>query len=116
MPAAKQNFTIEQRATFKRRLQYRDTRGRPIKLTGFGARMQIRSAANAAEVLLELSTENGRIILHGDSGIIDLVIESSVTGGILWSQAVYDLKLIAPDGTEARLLEGKVFVSPGVTA
>ncbi|WKZ86359.1 hypothetical protein N5B55_05235 [Ralstonia pickettii] len=115
MPAAKQNFTIEQRATFKKRLQYRDTRGKPINLAGFTARMQIRSAANAAEVLLDLSTENGRITLRGASGAIDLLVDSTATGAITWTQAVYDLKLIAPDGTELRLLEGKVFASPGVT-
>lgn len=112
MPAAKLNITVEQGATFVKRLAWRDKNNRPISLLGYTAKMQVRSSAASAEVLFELSTENGRISLPG-SGVVLLNIAANDTDSI--KPGVYDLKLYAPTGEEIRLVEGKFTVSAGVT-
>jgi hypothetical protein len=112
MPAAKLNLTIEQGADFSKRLVWRDKNKRPINLSGYTAKMQIRTSASSSEVLFELSTANGRISMPG-SGVIELSIAANDTDTI--KPGVYDVKLYAPGGQEIRLIEGKVTVSPGVT-
>jgi hypothetical protein len=112
MPAAKLNITVEQGATFSKRLVWRDKNKRPINLSGYTAKMQIRASATSTDVLFELSTSNQRITLAA-GGVIQLDIAANDTDQI--KAGVYDLKLYAPTGQEIRLIEGKVTVSPGVT-
>ena len=114
MPAAKLNLTVEQGATFTKRLIWRDQKKRPINLTGYTAKMQIRESSSSDQVLFELSTENGRITLPG-SGVIQLSI--SVPDTFLVTGGAYDLVLFAPGqtGEQYRLIQGKVVVSAAVT-
>lgn len=113
MAAATKNFTIEQKATFRKVLTYRDRLKKPINLTGFGARMQIRDAAGA--LISDLSTANGKIVIGGSAGTIALTIPHTETALMTFGTALYDLKLIAPDGSESRLLQGKILLSVGQT-
>ncbi len=118
MPAAKRNLAIEQFATFTKRLIWRDSKKRPINLTGWTAKLQMRANAGSNTVLLELSTENGGIVIDPLKGIIDLILTDEQTGALTFAAAVYDLVLTAPGapvGQAHRLIEGKVLVSPGVT-
>lgn len=113
--AAKQNIVIEQGATFQLPLTLRGSNKRPINLTGHTAKLQIRESHASLDVLMELSTTNGKITITPASGRIDIVITDEETSAITWKTAVYDLVLYAPDGTARRLIEGKVTVSEGVT-
>ena len=110
-----QNFTIEQNATFKKRLIWKATTGKPVNLTGYTAKLQIRDTALSAAVLFELSTANGRISLTPVPGVIDLVITDEDTGAISFTSGVYDLNMFLPDGSVRRLIQGKITVSAGVT-
>lgn len=114
MVAAVKNLTIEQKATFKVRLTYKNALKKPINLTGFSAHMQIRDANGT--LITDLSTTNGKIVLTPVSGIIDLIIPASETTAMTFTTGLYDLKLIAPDTTETRLLQGKVTLSLGQTS
>lgn len=112
MPAAKLNLSVEQGATYSKRLVWRDKNKRPVPLTGYTAKMQVRSSATSPTVLFELSTENGRISFPA-AGTIQLDISANDADTLM--AGVYDLKLYAPGGREIRLIEGKFAVSPGVT-
>ena len=112
MPAAKLNLTVEQGATFSKRLIWRDSKKRAVTLTGYTARMQIRAASDSAPLLFELSTQNGRITLPGN-GVIQLEISVADTFNV--EGGVYDLVLFAPNGDRYRLVQGKVVVSVAVT-
>jgi hypothetical protein len=112
MPAAKLNLLVEQGATFSKRLVWRDKNKRPVNLTGYTAKMQVRATAASAEVIYELSTANGCITLSS-GGVVQLDIESSDTSTL--RAGVYDLELSAPGGQVYRLIEGKLTVSPEVT-
>lgn len=87
----------------------------PVNLTGWTARMQARRNVGDAVVLFNLTTENGGITLGGTAGTIELVITSTETATFAWKNAVWDLELVAPDGTVTRFVEGAVAVSPEVT-
>lgn len=112
MPAAKLNLNIEQGTSYTKRLVWRDKNKRPVPLTGYSARMQIRPTVASTEVILELSTVNGRITL-GAGGAITLTLNPSETSQL--KAGVYDLELTDGDGRVTRLIEGKVTVSPEVT-
>lgn len=112
MPAAKLNLSVEQGATYSKRLVWRDKNKRPVNLSGYTAKMQVRASASSPTVLYELSTANGRISMPG-SGVIQIDISADDTETFV--AGVYDLKLYAPTGQEIRFIEGKVTVSPGVT-
>lgn len=112
MAAAKLNLTIEQGTTFSKRLTWRDKSKRLVPLVGYTARMQIRASVSATEVILELSTANGRITL-GAAGTIDLNLTPAETSAL--KAGVYDLELTDVAGRVTRLIEGKVNVSPEVT-
>lgn len=115
MSAAKLNLLIEQGANFSQRLIWTDSDQNPIDLTGYTARMQIREKVESDTVLLELTTENGRIILNQEPGTIDLEINSLDSESLPAGKAVYDLELISSTNFVTRLLKGGIDIDPEVT-
>jgi hypothetical protein len=119
MAVSKLKLEINQGATFRRRLTWlTGSPATPVDLTGWTARMQIRSTVESAAVLHELTTENGGITLGGIAGTIDLYISATATAAFAWpSAAVYDLELVAPGvgGDVYRLVGGSVTLSREVT-
>lgn len=113
MTAGVHNFVIEQNATFKRTMTYKDASKKPVNLTGYDAHMQIRDGSNV--VVADLTVQNGGIILGGAAGTIQLIITEEETTTMNFAPALYDLKIIAPDGTSTRLLQGSVTLSLGQT-
>jgi hypothetical protein len=114
MAAGTYDFTIEQGVSIRQPLIWKDSAGDRVNLTGYSARMQIRSSYDTA-VLLELSTALGTIIITPASGTITLVLSNVTTAAIDWRKARYDLELTAPNGTVTRLLEGYIYVSREIT-
>lgn len=108
------DFTIRQGGTFSRRLTWKDDAGAPINLTGFTARMQIRTPENGS-ILLSLTTENGGIVLGGVAGTITLAITAAATAALDWVYGRYDLELISAGGEVTPLLEGRVILDREVT-
>lgn len=115
MPAVKKKLLIEQRAAFKLNLTWKDAKNKPVNLTGWTARLQVRPEFGSSTVLLDASTDNGRITLGGVAGTIAVVVSDEVTKDLAFESAVYDLKMTPPDGESIRLIEGTVALSPGVT-
>lgn len=114
MIAGVYNFTIDQGATFSRQLTLKDASDDPMNLTGYTARMQIRPEIESDEVMVELTTTNGRIALGGVAGTVTLTISATVTATID-KEGVYDLELVTPAGEVYRALKGKVRLEPEVT-
>lgn len=84
-------------------------------MSGYTARMQARDAHTAPSVLVELTTENGRIALGGAAGTIQLTIAATDTALLPSGLYVYDLELASAGGVVTRLLEGGCAVEPEVT-
>lgn len=115
MAAATYNFEIEQGATLTKPFVYKTSTSTAINITGYTARMQVRSSVKSADVLLELNTENTRIVLGGTTGTITLQLTAAVTAAITWTKGVYDLELVNAAGVVTRLLQGEITVSKEVT-
>ena len=123
MTATDLPLKIKQGATFTRGFNWhlpgpivdgKRTPGDPYDLTGWTARMQIRKK-QGAEILLEATTENGRLILGGATGRVTMRFDAQATSALTSKSGEYDLELIDPDGNVFILLEGRVTVDPNIT-
>lgn len=107
------DLKIEAGSTFTCELLAADGTGDAIDLTGYTARMMIKRSA-ADEALLELTTENGRIIITESTGSVMLYLTATETAALDWTRGVYDLELVQ-GSIVTRLIEGAVTVLPNVT-
>lgn len=115
MAAGTYDFEIEQGTTFNKEFLYKDVNDDPVNLSGYTARMQVRSTVSSADVLLSLTTSNGRITMGGAAGTIDLDLTATDTAAITWRRGVYDLEIVSSNGTVTRLLQGVITISREVT-
>lgn len=87
----------------------------PIDLTGYTAIMHIRSKQPSDEVILDLTTANGRITLGGTNGGITLEVAGGDTALLKKGKYVYDLKLISAGNIISRFIQGKIAIDAQVT-
>jgi hypothetical protein len=126
MAAGKYSFVIEQGATTKFQIDWKDVNDSPINLSGYHARMQVRPAIESDIVFLSLSSSlsdscGTGINLSGSngttplaSGSIGIYISAASSSMLNFGEAYYDLELVN-DCEVTRLLEGKVKLSKNVT-
>ena len=113
MAAGIYDLHLEQGMTFRRVLKL-SKGGVPLNLTGATARAQARAKTGSAEVLFELSTSDGSLVVDGPAGWITIHIDESVTAGFAFKAGVWDMKVRL--GTDdVKLLKGAVTVEPSVT-
>jgi hypothetical protein len=77
--------------------------------------MQARSTIASLTVLIELSTENGGIVLGNTTGTITLFLTPQQTAAINWTTGVYDLEINFNSNDTRKLLAGNITVIPEVT-
>ena len=114
MVAGKYDFIVEKGTDWNQTLTLRDSEHQLMNLTGYDARMQIRSSQSASSTILELTVGSG-LTLGGSTGTITINVGDSVTSAIDEDSGVYDLELIDTDGKVIRLLEGEVEFKDEVT-
>lgn len=115
MAAANYDFIIEQGSTFRKQLTYTDSAGVVVDLTGYSARMQLRTKITDANIIISLTDLNSGITFDAPNGIINLFISDTNTAAFTFKTAVYDLEIIAPGGDVTRLLSGTITLSKEVT-
>lgn len=118
---ASYTFTLYQGQTWQNILALKDSAGVAQNLTGYTARMQIRENVGDDDILLELTTVNGRLTITPLTGEITILVSSTVMAAldldfetVSW---VYDLEIISADATPivTRVMQGAVLVVPEVT-
>jgi len=136
MAAGRYSFTLEQGATLNFEIQYRDSNGNPIDLTGYTGLMQIRSTySGSGTTYLSFSSLSGSQYNEGfpsgssflsfsgsnlstppSSGSIGIYAGWAATDTLTFAgQAYYDLE-ITSGSIRTRLLEGLVQLSKQVTS
>lgn len=116
----KKDLSIYQGALFEEPFEYYEDDGEtPIDLTGVAMRMQVRATLESAEPLLELTTENGGVVLtDAANGKFKLYYSAEDTDALdAVEDAVYDLEVVPASGEADtyRLLMGKMRVVREVT-
>lgn len=87
----------------------------PVDLTGYTARMQIRSKIDDATVIQELTTSNGAIIINNTNKTITLNIIAEVTAAYIFSTAVYSLEMVSSGGQVTPFCNGTITLVKEVT-
>lgn len=107
---------IEKYATYSHTITWTDVSGNGINLSNCTADMMLKITQGVPDVLFELSTANGRIVITDPiNGVIQLTISSSDTATLPVESMVYDLVISFPSGVKTRLIQGSIAVSDGVT-
>lgn len=88
---------------------------KPIDMTGYTARMQVRTKITDTLTILELTTENGGITINNTTKTITLVITAIATALLTFSTAVYSLELISSGGQVTPLVSGSMSLVKEVT-
>ena len=118
MTAIVHNIVVEQGATFRLPVAWKNENQTPVDITGYSAAMQIRQKPDSAQALVSLThtlTAAGQIVLGGAQGTIEIVIKHTATSQIPPGDWVYDLELTNPSGDVTRLIMGSAKVTPEVT-
>lgn len=110
-------IVINQGATWNLNVEYRDETNLPVDLTGYSAKMQLRTSPLAAVAELTLSTmPNGGITISPLTGIVYLTATAVQTAGLKPQKYSYDLDITNPvTGVVTRLIQGVVNVIAGTT-
>ena len=87
----------------------------PVDLTGFTARMQIRSKIDSDTVIQELTTENGYIIINNTNKTITLNLPASITSQFTFSSVVYSLEMVSSGGQVTPFCNGTITLVKEVT-
>jgi hypothetical protein len=119
MKPATLNITIYQGSTYQKSFQWSTGEpSAPVNLTGCKIRMQIREKYSSPDVILELNTDNGRIVITDPVlGKFAAEISAADTTELRFKAAVYDLEVEFP-GTPPkvkRIIQGSVALSLEVT-
>lgn len=130
MAAGKHDFKIEQGADFDPVIQYLnpppdpdnapDTPGTPIDITGFDARMKVRTGSKTGVVFIDLDIAGGGIIiLDAVNGKFQIQLDAAATDALTTADfqggAFYDFEIVDTAGRVIRLIEGTISFSLNVT-
>jgi hypothetical protein len=105
----KYDITIHQGATFELPVQYKDSNGVPVSMSGYTVAAQLWNRLGTTK----LSDFSFSWVVQA-SGLFKLRLSSAVTSGIT-EQGQYDVLLTEPSGDKYYLLQGNAFIDLGLT-
>ena len=108
----KSALEIKQGDTFHLEIQWTDSEGTPVDMSGCSARMQLRRTPSEG-VLLDMSTENGRITLGFGSIVLD--VDAVTMRELSTPEGSFDLQITYSDGRVTTILGGAFRLIPDVT-
>jgi len=103
------DITIYQGATFELQLQYKDSAGVPVNMSGYTVASKLYDRVGENKLAdFDVSYVNQA------SGIFKIRLEASGTSGIT-EQGQYDVFITEPDSTAYYLVEGNAFINLGLS-
>jgi hypothetical protein len=116
MAASTYDIDLEQGSTYSTVFTYTDSNGAAVNLTGFTARMQVRSVYSIDGPAISLTTNaGGGIALGGAAGTVTVTVAATVSANLVPKNYVYDIELVSAGGVVTKLIRGKMKVLPEVT-
>ena len=77
--------------------------------------MQVRGKVDSTTVIVELTTENGYIVIDNTTKTITLNIPAAITAAFTFSTAVYSLEILSGGGNVTPFCEGTITLVKEVT-
>lgn len=111
MPAAYSDIYLEQGVTFNSQIVLNDDYGNSLNLTGFSVQSQGKRSYFSNVVYLHFNAT----VYDAANGVIQLSANSASTSQVPAGKLVYDVITIDSSNNVTRVVEGQIFVSPGVT-
>jgi hypothetical protein len=112
MPAAYSDIYLEQGTTYTNQITLDDSNGLSYDLNSFTASSQAKKSYYSANVILQLNAT----ISDPANGIITISANAATTSTLPTGKLVYDVIITdTTNGNVSRVLEGQIFVAPGVT-
>lgn len=107
------SFSIDQGADFFLNVQYKDSAGTAINLTGYTAAMQFRAVASNVTAL-NLTSSSG-ITITAATGTLAIHITAAQTATLAASLYQYELEITSSAGIITRLVQGVASVNAQLT-
>lgn len=111
-------LVVDQGATFRKVFRYSQYVAgvkTPVDLTGYSARMMVRTTYTAASPTISLTSPSGGITISAAAGEITVVMTATQTAAIAAGRYVYDLEIESGGGEVTRIADGPLTVTPEVT-
>lgn len=115
MPAVSKDITIEKGSRWVGVVTCRDSKNVIRNLTGYKARMKIRSSYDAVGALLSVTSIGDSPAITIEDGVITITLISSVTAALTAGSGVYDIELYTDEDNVERLVKGEVIIDPEAT-
>jgi hypothetical protein len=87
----------------------------PVDLTGYTARMQLRTALGSTTTLDEYTSVNGKIQIDVVNNSIVILVDAVTTAAYTFSSAVYSLELVSGTGVVTQLATGNITLVKEIT-
>lgn len=113
--AAQLNLELQQGSTFNYTLTVTDLDGTVIDLTGYSARMKIRTPQYTSTPIDDWTSAGGELVMGDDAGTITFNVSAATTAALNFKTARYDLEIEDGSGVVTRLIEGYIMLSKEVT-
>jgi hypothetical protein len=113
--AVQKNFEVDQNATFTFILEYKDSNGNAVNLTGASAKMQVRDTQGGSKVAVSLTSPSGGITIDPLIGKLTFRMTPTQTNKLFYPKSAYDIMLTQDIGIKTKLLEGFLTLSRSVT-
>lgn len=119
LTTAVKDLTINQGDDFRFQLKIKNHDNSPVNITGYQYQCKVRRTAEDDEVILAAEVE----IIDATGGIVEFHFKDEDTSQIdtdgdtyaTTNTYTYDVLQKTPDGEATRLLNGALYVSPGIS-
>jgi hypothetical protein len=107
------NYTIDQGADWFLTIQYKDSAGAAINLTGYTAAMQFRLVSSNTTAL-NLTSSSG-ITITANTGTLAIRVTAAQSAALEAAQYDYELEITSSGGVVTRLIQGLAAVDGQLT-
>lgn len=113
--AVQKNFEVDQNTTFTFVIQYKDSNGDPIDLTGASAKMQVRDTKGGTKLAFTLTSPASGITIDPTNGKLTIRMTPTQTNKLFYPKSSYDIMLTDSNAVKIKLVEGFLTLSRSVT-
>jgi hypothetical protein len=113
--AVQKNFEVDQNTTFTFIVEYKDSNGNAVNLTGSSAKLQVRDTKGGTKLAVSLTSPSGGIVIDAALGKLTIKMTPTQTSKLFYPKSEYDLMLTDSNFNKTKLLEGFITLSRSVT-